>query len=116
MLQSLTSRAVVPLPGMVGYPESLSDPSYRGQILVLTYPLIGNYGVPSEEERCELGLLKHFESEHVQISALIVANYAAQHSHYTARSSLGQWLAKHNVPALFGVDTRALTKKIRTQG
>lgn len=102
--------------GMVGYPESLSDPSYRGQILVLTYPLIGNYGVPSEDERCELGLLKNFESEQVQISALIVCNYAQQHSHYTARSSLGQWLQKHNIPALFGVDTRALTKKIRTQG
>jgi len=101
---------------MVGYPESLTDPSYRGQILVLTYPLIGNYGVPDESEMDELGLPKHFESDQVQVAAIIVANYTPAHSHYEARSSLGQWLQRHNVPALYGVDTRALTKKIRDQG
>lgn len=111
-----TNGEVVFNTGMVGYPESLTDPSYRGQILVLTYPLIGNYGVPSDDERDELGLLKYFESEQIQISALVVCNYALQHSHYQARSSLGEWLQKHNVPALFGIDTRALTKKIRTEG
>jgi len=102
--------------GMVGYPESLTDPSYRGQILVLTYPIVGNYGIPSEAERDDLGLPAHFESEHVQVAAVIVANYTGAHSHYQARSSLGQWLQKHNVPALYGIDTRALTKKIRDQG
>ncbi len=101
---------------MVGYPESLTDPSYRGQILVLTYPLIGNYGVPDEDAKDELGLPLHFESDQVQVAALIVANYTPQHSHYQAKSSLGQWLQKHNVPALYGVDTRALTKKIRDEG
>ncbi len=77
---------------MVGYPESLTDPSYRGQILVLTYPLIGNYGVPDEDAKDELGLPLHFESDQVQMDALIVANYTRQHRHYKARSSLGQWL------------------------
>jgi carbamoyl-phosphate synthase small subunit len=101
---------------MVGYPESLTDPSYRGQILVLTYPLIGNYGVPSDDERDELGLLRYMESEEVQIAGLIVSDYTEQYSHYEARQSLGAWLKKHNVPAVFGVDTRALTKKMRSEG
>jgi carbamoyl-phosphate synthase large subunit/carbamoyl-phosphate synthase small subunit len=101
--------------GMVGYPESLTDPSYAGQILVLTYPLIGNYGVP-QDERDDLGLLKHFESDRIQISALIVSNYSHVPSHYTSNRSLSAWLREHNVPAISGLDTRALTKKIRERG
>merc|ERR1719189_2362226 len=101
--------------GMVGYPESLTDPSYSGQILVLTYPLIGNYGVPSDEELDEYGLHKFFESSQIHISGLIVCDYSFENSHYNSRISLSSWLRKHNVPALFGIDTRELTKKIRVK-
>jgi carbamoyl-phosphate synthase/aspartate carbamoyltransferase len=103
---------------MVGYPESLTDPSYRGQILVLTFPLVGNYGVPSRTEMDELlkDVPKYFESNEIHVAGLIVGNYAQDYSHYLAESSLSTWLKENNVPALYGIDTRAMTKKIRTQG
>jgi len=103
---------------MVGYPESLTDPSYRGQILVITFPLVGNYGVPSREEMDELlkDIPKYFESNQIHIAGLIVGNYAKDYSHYLAHSSLSTWLKENDVPALYGLDTRALTKKIRDQG
>ncbi|KAK0289966.1 Carbamoyl-phosphate synthase [Friedmanniomyces endolithicus] len=104
---------------MVGYPESLTDPSYRGQILVITFPLIGNYGVPSREERDPVleELPAHFEAAEIHIAGLIVATYAGEaYSHHLAGSSLGKWLKEQNVPAICGVDTRALTKRIRDQG
>jgi carbamoyl-phosphate synthase/aspartate carbamoyltransferase len=105
--------------GMVGYPESITDPSYRGQILVITFPLIGNYGVPDREQMDELlkTLPKHFESTQIHVSALVVATYAGEDfSHFLAQSSLGQWLKEQGVPAMHGVDTRALTKRIRQKG
>jgi len=105
--------------GMVGYEESITDPSYRGQILVLTYPLIGNYGVPDRNEMDPLlkDLPAHFESNEIHVAGLIVASYCGKdYSHHLAASSLGQWLKEQNVPALYGVDTRALTKKIRQKG
>ncbi|KAJ8658415.1 carbamoyl-phosphate synthase, large subunit [Lichtheimia ornata] len=104
--------------GMVGYPESLTDPSYRGQILVLTFPLIGNYGAPSRTEMDELlnNIPKYYESNEIHVAGLIVGNYAPDYSHYLASSSLSAWLKENNVPALYGIDTRALTKKIRMQG
>ncbi|KAL4999205.1 Aspartate carbamoyltransferase [Aspergillus recurvatus] len=105
--------------GMVGYPESITDPSYRGQILVITFPLVGNYGVPSRETMDELlkTLPKHFESTEIHIAALVVATYAGEnYSHFLAESSLGQWLKEQGVPAIHGVDTRALTKRIRQKG
>src|SRR5246127_2160517 len=92
--------------GMVGYPESLTDPSYRGQILVLTYPLVGNYGVPDDSED-EWGLPKYFESREIHVSGLIVLNYSHHPSHYTSSRSLSQWLIQHRIPALYGIDTRA---------
>jgi len=101
--------------GMVGYPESLTDPSYRGQILVLTYPLIGNYGVPSDEKD-EFGLMKHFESEKIQVSGLIISDYSKDYSHWNACKSLSDWLKEHNVPGIYGVDTRMLTKRLREKG
>jgi len=101
--------------GMVGYPESLTDPSYRGQILVLTFPLIGNYGVP-DDSRDEFGLAKYFESDDVQISALIITDYSHHHSHWTAVRALGDWLKAKNIPGLFGLDTRMLTKMLRDKG
>ncbi|KAK2872041.1 hypothetical protein FQN49_002602 [Arthroderma sp. PD_2] len=105
--------------GMVGYPESLTDPSYRGQILVITFPLVGNYGVPSRDKMDELlnGLPKHFESNQIHVAGLVVASYCGEaFSHFLAESSLGQWLKEQNVPAIHGIDTRALTKRIREKG
>jgi len=101
--------------GMVGYTESLTDPSYEGQILVLTYPLIGNYGVP-ERPTNDIDLPSNFESSRIHIAALVVGSYTEDHSHFLATSSLGAWLKENNVPAICGVDTRALTKKIRENG
>ena len=101
--------------GMVGYSESLTDPSYKGQILVLTYPLIGNYGVPGNE-RDENGLPLNFESEKIQAEGLVVSDYSFDYSHYTAAKSLSQWLKEEGKPAIFGIDTRQLTKKLREKG
>jgi carbamoyl-phosphate synthase small subunit len=100
--------------GMVGYTESLTDPSYRGQILVLTYPLIGNYGVPPEE-RID-GILKYFESDGIQITGLVVSQCGGDLSHWNAARSLPDWLTEHGIPAIEGIDTRALTKRIRREG
>jgi carbamoyl-phosphate synthase small subunit len=99
---------------MMGYPETLTDPSYRGQILVLTYPLIGNYGVPPFTS--EGGLLTNFESNGIQITALVVADYTEEFSHWNGEGSLGDWLKESGVPAIYGVDTRAITKHIREKG
>eukprot|EP00467_Chlorarachnion_reptans_P021401 CAMPEP_0114505530 /NCGR_PEP_ID=MMETSP0109-20121206/10904_1 /TAXON_ID=29199 /ORGANISM="Chlorarachnion reptans, Strain CCCM449" /LENGTH=1462 /DNA_ID=CAMNT_0001683979 /DNA_START=76 /DNA_END=4464 /DNA_ORIENTATION=+ len=101
--------------GMVGYPEALTDPSYRGQILVLTYPSIGNYGVPNDEKD-EFGLLKNFEGKEIHISALIVADYSHDHSHWASTRSLSDWLKAAGIPALYSLDTRQLTKIIREKG
>lgn len=105
--------------GMVGYPESITDPSYRGQILVVTFPLVGNYGVPSRETMDELlkTLPKYFESTQIHIAALVVSTYAGEdYSHFLAVSSLGSWLKEQGIPAMHGVDTRALTKRMRQKG
>ena len=101
---------------MVGYPEALTDPSYRGQILVLTYPLIGNYGVPDESIEDALGLPKYFESKGIHIAGLVVSSYSWQHSHWAARKSLANWLQEYNIPGVYGVDTRELTKNLREHG
>ena len=101
--------------GMVGYLESLTDPSYRGQLLTLTYPLIGNYGVP--DFRADLNHLHpHFESHHIQPSALIVSQYVAQFSHGQAKHNLGTWLKEEGIVGISGVDTRSLTKHLRQSG
>jgi carbamoyl-phosphate synthase small subunit len=100
--------------GMVGYPESLTDPSYRGQILVFTYPLIGNYGVPGADEQD--GIPMYFESGQIQVRGLVVARYCAEPSHHSSTRTLGDWLADQVVPGLQGVDTRALTQRLRQDG
>ncbi|KAE8831084.1 Multifunctional pyrimidine synthesis protein CAD [Pyrenophora teres f. teres] len=100
---------------LVGYPESMTDPSYRGQILVFTQPLIGNYGVPSSA-RDEHGLLRYFESPWIQASGIVVQDYALKHSHWTAVESLAQWCAREGVPAISGVDTREIVTYLREQG
>uniref|UniRef100_H3AU29 Carbamoyl-phosphate synthetase 2, aspartate transcarbamylase, and dihydroorotase n=1 Tax=Latimeria chalumnae TaxID=7897 RepID=H3AU29_LATCH len=102
--------------GMVGYPEALTDPSYKSQILVLTYPLVGNYGVPKDEDD-EYGLSRWFESSKIHVAALIVGENSQNPSHWSSSRSLGQWLEEQGIPGLEeGVDTRALTKKIREKG
>uniref|UniRef100_A0A8B9KG05 carbamoyl-phosphate synthase (ammonia) n=1 Tax=Astyanax mexicanus TaxID=7994 RepID=A0A8B9KG05_ASTMX len=98
------------------YPEALTDPSYRGQILTLTYPIVGNYGVPNTQELDELGLRKNVESDRIQVSGLLVQDYSHEFSHWNSVKSLGQWLQEEKVPALYGVDTRMLTKIIRDKG
>ncbi|KAL1663870.1 hypothetical protein GGG16DRAFT_65280 [Schizophyllum commune] len=102
--------------GMVGYTESLTDPSYEGQILVLTYPLIGNYGVPARPENFLDALPLEFESSRIHIAGLVIGYYTEDFSHFLAKSSLGEWLKENNVPAMYGIDTRMLTKKIREKG
>jgi len=105
--------------GMVGYPESVTDPSYRGQILVITFPLVGNYGVPPRDALDDIlrDLPAHFESNKIHIAGLVTATYAGEDfSHFLAQSSLGTWLKEQGIPAMYGVDTRALTKRIREKG
>ncbi|MBN1182960.1 MAG: glutamine-hydrolyzing carbamoyl-phosphate synthase small subunit [Bacteroidales bacterium] len=99
---------------MTGYPESLTDPSYKGQILVLTYPLIGNYGVPVNA--MENNMEKFYESYALHISGLIVSDYSFEYSHWNAQKSLGDWLKEEKVPGIYGIDTRALTKRLREKG
>jgi carbamoyl-phosphate synthase small subunit len=93
--------------GMTGYVESLTDPSYSGQILVFTYPLIGNYGVSSEST---------WESKTIHVKGVVMSELAANYSSHSAEQSLAEWLIKRNIPCLVGVDTRALTKRLRTHG
>lgn len=100
--------------GMAGYVETLTDPSYRGQILVLTYPLIGNYGVP--QARIAGSLDGPFESSEIQVQALVVQHYVEDYSHRAAGRSLRQWFIDEGVPAVTGIDTRTLTKKLREVG
>jgi len=99
---------------MVGYPESLTDPSYSGQILVSTFPLVGNYGVP--EGKFIDGLSAFFESEKVQVSGFVISDYSFDYSHWNAAQSLSEWLIEHKVPGIYGIDTRELTKILREKG
>jgi len=93
--------------GMMGYPESLTDPSYKGQILILTYPLIGNYGVPDR---------RFWESDKIMVSGLIVSTYNDTPSHFQSKKTLSAWFKEENVPLLEIKDTRFLTQKIREKG
>ncbi|XP_036922614.1 CAD protein isoform X5 [Sturnira hondurensis] len=110
-----TAGEVVFQTGMVGYPEALTDPSYKAQILVLTYPLIGNYGIPPDEVD-EFGLSKWFESSGIHVAGLVVGECCSTPSHWSASRTLHEWLQQHGIPGLQGVDTRELTKKLREQG
>ena len=112
---------------MSGYPESLTDPSYAGQILVFTYPLIGNYGVPdtgnevssvaTDSQQTGNGVLPLFmESDRIHPKAIIVADYSENYSHWNAKESLASWLKREQIPAITGIDTRRLTKVLREHG
>ena len=100
---------------MTGYPESLTDPSYAGQLMVLTYPLIGNYGVPPRTFQPN-GLSTFMESEKIHAEAIIISDYSREYSHWNAQCSLGDWLKEEHIPGIYGIDTRALTKKLREHG
>ena len=102
--------------GMVGYTETLTDPSYRGQILCLTYPLIGNYGVPDFNLKDEFGLPRFFESMSIQVRGLIVHNLSTSASHWSSIMTLYEWLYDQKIPGIYGVDTRELTKRLRAHG
>ena len=100
---------------MTGYPESLTDPSYAGQLMVLTYPLIGNYGVPPRTFQPN-GLSTFMESEKIHAEAIFISDYSREYSHWNAQCSLGDWLKEEHIPGIYGIDTRALTKKLREHG
>ena len=110
-----TSGEVVFNTAMSGYPESLTDPSYAGQILVTTFPLIGNYGVPDTGNGAD-GLPLFMESDRIHAKALVVADYSETYSHWNAKESLASWLKREQVPGITGIDTRRLTKVLREHG
>jgi len=106
---------------MTGYPQFLSDPSYRGQILVATYPLMGNGGIPVKAKTCEpltdeQGIPLHLESAQVQVSGFVVSEACDEPSHYSSGATLSAWFEKNNVPGIYGIDTRALAKRLRDHG
>ena len=119
---SATSSAgeVVFNTGMVGYPEAMTDPSYAGQILVLTYPLIGNYGVPLAADGHASSFLSElspfYESNKIHVKSLVISTLAREYSHWSAAGSLDAWMQQNKVPGICGVDTRALTKQLRVKG
>jgi carbamoyl-phosphate synthase small subunit len=103
--------------GMVGYGESMTDPSYTGQILVLTYPLVGNYGIPvNGTAEPATALSPHFESGRIHVKALVVSSLSGGFSHWSAVDSLQAWMLRNGVPGIAGIDTRALTKRLRAKG
>jgi len=112
--ENAVAGEVVFYTAMTGYPESLTDPSYTGQILVSTYPMIGNYGVPFDQK--ENGIHKYYESHKLHITGLIISDYSFEFSHWNAQKSLSDWLKEYNVPGIFDIDTRALTKILREKG
>jgi carbamoyl-phosphate synthase small subunit len=99
---------------MMGYPESLTDPSYSGQILAFTFPLIGNYGVPSSNVTHQIA--DFFESEKIHASGVVVSSYSFEYSHWNAQQTLSDWLVDNKVPGIYGIDTRELTKVLREKG
>lgn len=100
---------------MMGYPESLTDPSYAGQLMALTFPLVGNYGVPAFSIE-QNGLPTFMESDRIYATAIIVSDYSEQYSHWNAKESLADWLKREQVPGVTGIDTRQLTKVLRERG
>lgn len=112
--ESSTAGEVVFNTAMTGYPESLTDPSYDGQILVTTYPILGNYGVPPRREKDDVS--EFYESDHIHCKAIVAQDYSWEHSHWQADRPLEQWLKEEKIPGIYGIDTRALTKYLREKG
>ena len=109
-----TAGEVVFNTAMTGYPESLTDPSYEGQILVTTYPILGNYGVPPRREKDDVS--EYYESDHIHCRAIVAQDYSWDHSHWQADRSLHDWLKEEKIAGIYGIDTRALTKHLREHG
>jgi carbamoyl-phosphate synthase small subunit len=109
-----TSGEVVFSTSMVGYPEALTDPSYKGQVLTLTYPLVGNYGVPPYDR--EFGVPLYFESDSIQVQGLVIHELCHSPYHWASTRTLDKWLSDEGIPGIYGVDTRRLTKKLRAHG
>ena len=103
--ENITDGEIVFSTAMAGYPESLTDPAYSGQILCVTYPLVGNYGIST-----------NFESDKIHIKGLIISDYSSKYSHWSAIKSLDEWLKEYKIPGIYGVDTREITKFIRNNG
>lgn len=110
-----TSGEVVFNTAMTGYPESLTDPSYEGQILVTTFPLLGNYGVPPQQNT-DANLSTYYEGDRIHCRAIIAQDYSWEHSHWLADRSLSEWLADQGIVGVYGIDTRALAKHLRDKG
>lgn len=110
-----TAGEVVFNTAMTGYPESLTDPSYEGQILVTTFPLQGNYGVPPQGFD-PTGISNNFEGDHIHCRAIVVQDYSWEKSHWQADRTLSQWLEDEKIPGIYDIDTRALTKHLREKG
>jgi len=102
--------------GMVGYPESMTDPSFAGQLLCFTYPLIGNYGVPAYHDADAMGIPRNFESDSIKTSGLIVQEACREPSHWASRESLSDWMSDEGIPGISGVDTRSLVTRLRESG
>lgn len=112
--ETSTSGEVVFNTAMTGYPESLTDPSYEGQILVTTYPILGNYGVAPRRQKDSVS--QYYESDHIHCRAIVCQDYSFDHSHWQADRSLADWLKEEKIPGIYGIDTRALTKHLREKG
>ncbi len=112
--ETSTAGEVVFNTAMTGYPESLTDPSYQGQILVTTYPILGNYGVPPRREKNDVS--EYYESDSIHCRAIVAQDYSHEHSHWQADRSLADWLNEEKIPGIYGIDTRALTKHLREHG
>ena len=112
--EASTSGETVFNTAMTGYPESLTDPSYEGQILVTTYPILGNYGVPPRREQDDVS--EYYERDHIHCRAIVAQDYSFLHSHWQADRSLADWLKEEKIPGIYGIDTRALTKHLREKG
>ncbi|MDG6991284.1 MAG: carbamoyl-phosphate synthase small subunit, partial [Nitrososphaerota archaeon] len=102
--------------GMVGYLESMTDPSYAGQILAFTYPLIGNYGVPPYSEKDAYGLPRFFESDSIKVKGIVVQEACREPSHWASKRTLSDWMQSEGIPGIEGVDTRALVTRLRDSG
>jgi len=110
-----TAGEVVFNTAMTGYPESLTDPSYEGQILVTTFPLLGNYGVPPQQQSSG-DLSRYYEGDRIHCRGIIAQDYSREHSHWLADRSLAQWLEQQKVAGVYNIDTRALAKHLREKG
>jgi len=108
------SGEVVFSTSMIGYPEALTDPSYKGQVLTLTYPLVGNYGVPPYD--LDFSVPLYFESDRIQVQGLVIHELCHNPYHWASTRTLNKWLSDESIPGIYGVDTRHLTKKLRAHG